>query len=34
MTVESVGEALASRNRAFSGPTAPAPGLTLVRVDY
>lgn len=34
MTVESVGEALASRNRAFAGPTAPAPGLTLVRVDY
>jgi tRNA pseudouridine38-40 synthase len=30
----SVGEALASRNRQQAGATAPAHGLTLVRVDY
>lgn len=29
-----MGEVLASRNRKEAGPTAPAQGLTLVRVDY
>jgi tRNA pseudouridine38-40 synthase len=33
-TSESVAEALASRDRAKAGPTAPARGLTLIRVDY
>ena len=33
-SVMSVGEALASRDRNQSGATAPAHGLTLVRVDY
>jgi tRNA pseudouridine38-40 synthase len=33
-TAMSVGEALASRNRQQAGATAPAHGLTLVRVDY
>jgi tRNA pseudouridine38-40 synthase len=33
-TAESVGEALASRERPRAGAAAPACGLTLVRVDY
>ncbi|MGH9312456.1 MAG: tRNA pseudouridine(38-40) synthase TruA [Vicinamibacterales bacterium] len=32
--VESVGMAIASRDRAQAGPTAPAQGLVLVRVEY
>jgi tRNA pseudouridine38-40 synthase len=32
--VESVSEALEARDRGLAGPTAPAPGLTLLRVDY
>jgi tRNA pseudouridine38-40 synthase len=32
--VETVAEALAARRRELAGPTAPAAGLTLVRVDY
>jgi tRNA pseudouridine38-40 synthase len=32
--VESVAAALASRDRAHAGPTAPAKGLVLLRVDY
>jgi tRNA pseudouridine38-40 synthase len=32
--VESIGELLRSGNRALAGPTAPARGLFLVRVDY
>jgi tRNA pseudouridine38-40 synthase len=31
---EAVGEALAARDRARSGPVAPADGLYLVAVDY
>lgn len=31
---DSVAEALASRDRARAGPTLPAAGLTLLRVDY
>jgi tRNA pseudouridine38-40 synthase len=34
ITVDAVAEALASRRRDLAGPTAPAPGLTLVRIDY
>jgi tRNA pseudouridine38-40 synthase len=34
LTVELVAEALRSRRRDLAGPTAPAAGLTLVRVDY
>ncbi len=34
MRVESVAEALATKRRDLAGPTAPAAGLTLVRVDY
>ncbi len=34
LRVESVAEALATKRREFAGPTAPAAGLTLVRVDY
>jgi tRNA pseudouridine38-40 synthase len=34
MTVEGVSRALESKRRDQAGPTAPAPGLTLVRVDY
>jgi tRNA pseudouridine38-40 synthase len=30
----SMGEILAAHDRAAAGPTAPARGLTLVRVDY
>jgi tRNA pseudouridine38-40 synthase len=33
-SAESVAEALASRDRARAGPTLPAAGLTLLRVDY
>lgn len=33
-TVESVAECLASRDRGLAGQTAPACGLTLMRVDY
>jgi tRNA pseudouridine38-40 synthase len=33
-TVASVKEALESRNRSKAGPSAPANGLTLVKVDY
>lgn len=33
-SVESVAATLASRDRASAGPTAPAQGLFLVRVDY
>jgi tRNA pseudouridine38-40 synthase len=29
-----VGEVLAGENRVLAGPTAPAKGLFLVRVDY
>jgi tRNA pseudouridine38-40 synthase len=29
-----LGDILASRDRTFAGPTAPAPGLFLVRVLY
>ena len=32
--VETVSEALEARDRGLAGPTAPAPGLTLLRVDY
>lgn len=31
---ETVAQALEARDRSFAGPTAPAPGLTLLRVDY
>ena len=34
MPVEQVREALETRRRDKAGPTAPARGLTLVRVDY
>lgn len=34
MPEEQVAEALASKRRELAGPTAPARGLTLVRVDY
>jgi tRNA pseudouridine38-40 synthase len=34
MTAEGVARALDSKKRGLAGPTAPAPGLTLVRVDY
>jgi tRNA pseudouridine38-40 synthase len=34
MAVEAVGRALAERRRDLAGATAPAAGLTLVRVDY
>jgi len=34
LTVESVALALAEKRREAAGPTAPARGLTLVRVDY
>lgn len=33
-TAASAGEALRSRDRQSAGPTAPASGLTLLRVDY
>jgi tRNA pseudouridine38-40 synthase len=32
--VERISVALEARNRAAAGPTAPADGLTLVRVSY
>jgi tRNA pseudouridine38-40 synthase len=34
MGVDAVAEALATRRHDLTGPTAPAAGLTLVRVDY
>jgi len=34
MEVDAVRLALDAKRRALAGPTAPAPGLTLVRVDY
>ena len=34
MTVDAVALALESKRRELAGPTAPAAGLTLVRVDY
>jgi tRNA pseudouridine38-40 synthase len=34
MPVEAAGRALVARRRGLAGPTAPAAGLTLVRVDY
>ena len=34
LSVEWITEVLASRDRAAAGPTSPAAGLFLVRVDY
>jgi hypothetical protein len=34
MAAEEARRALDERRRELAGPTAPAPGLTLIRVDY